>query len=421
VSLRAPILSTIALLTAISCTPTPEQNRVARKVTSPQGDTGVVVAGSNGFTWDMYGALVADAGDDNVFFSPFSMTSALGMTLAGAEGQTQTEMSDVLGVSGDEAAWHTALGALTRDLSGDLDRGYTLHIANKLFGQQEYPWNEDFLAVCSDDYGAPFEPVDFVSDPEAERVAVNEWVADQTEDRIEDLLPIGSVTVDTRLVLANAIYFLADWETQFDPEDTRDGAFHKLDGSTVTAPLMSLDTEGVEEHHIETAWTDDAAIVRLPYKDDEVSMILVVPHALDGLPDLEAGLDAARFDQWVADLEPAGDVLVTMPKFEFEWEADLVPVLEDLGMPSAFDRETADFTGMADTPPEEGRLRITGVFHKAFVKVDEVGTEAAAATGVVVGTDSAPEPIYADHPFLFAIRDDLTGAILFVGRVTDPS
>ncbi len=392
-----------------------DPNRVARVVTSAEGDTGVVVSGHNDFTWDTYANLAA-IDDGNLFFSPFSITSALGMTMAGANGTTETEMRSVLHSEGDEAAWHTALGALTRDLNGDLGRGYTLNIANKLYGQADYAWEAPFLAVCADDYGAPLEPWDFVSDPEGGRTAVNDWVEATTNNKIVDLLPEGSVTSDTRLILANAIYFLGDWATAFDPEDTRDGTFTRGDGSTITVPMMTMALEDVEDSGIEVARTSDATLLRLPYQDDEVSMILVIPYEQDGLAAVAGQLDAATWATWTSGFGPS-DAYIGMPKIEMSYKVDLGPTLSDLGMPTAFS-DGSDFTGMSAGPEQ---LRISGVFHQAFVKVDEAGTEAAAATGVVVGTDSAPEPIFADHPFLMVIQDDLTGAILFVGRVSDPS
>lgn len=416
----SPLLFAITLLGCPG--PDPDQddpNRVARVVTSADGDIGVMVGGHNDFSWELYAQLREEAEEGNVFFSPFSVTSALGMTLAGAEGTTQEEMAQALHVTGDEAVWHSSLGALTRDLNGDLHRGYTLHIANRLFGQEGYPFEADFLAICADDYGAPLEEWDFISDPEGGRQRVNAWVEEQTQDRIVDLLPEGSVNDGTRLVLANAIYFLADWATAFDPDDTADATFTRLDGSTVTVPMMNMNLEDLEEHSIETGWTAEAGVLRMPYKDDEVSMVVLVPHEVDGLPDLEAGLDASVWADALGSLS-VSDVPIGLPRLEIDYKTNLIPHLQALGVEAAFDSGAADFTGIA-TPPEDGNLYITGAFHQAFVKVDEAGTEAAAATGVVVGNDSEPMPIIADRPFLFVIQDDLTGAILFIGRVTDPA
>lgn len=390
--------------------------RVARVVVSTDGDVGAVVDSHNAFAWDLYAEL-ADDDSDNIFFSPFSTTAALSMTYAGAEQATQSEMEDVLNVDIAEADWHTAMGAYIQDLNGDLGRGYTLNIANQLFGQTGYPFEQPFLDVCEQDYAAPLEDWDFISDAEGGRERVNTWVEDNTNDRIVDLLPQGAVDDGTRLILANAIYFLADWETPFDPEQTEDGTFTRLDASTVTVPLMFLDTEERDEHNIETGWVDDVSVARMPYQDGEVSMVLLVPDAADGLTALESGLDAATYATYLGALGSGG--IVVMPRIEMEYEVELKQPMSDLGMASAFDGGTADFTGMAD--PTAGRLYIDGIYHKAFVSIDEYGTEAAAATAVVVNTDSAPPMVRADHPFLFLIQDDLTGAILFVGRVTDPS
>jgi serpin B len=400
----------------------PDPDRVSRVVVSAEGDVGAVVEGEIAFTWDLYAQLTPDE-QGNLFYSPFSALSALGMTSAGAEGETQAQLGAALGVSIPEADWHAALGALTRDLSGDLHRAYTLHVANRLFGQAGYPWEEPFLATCADDYAAPLQPWDFQSDPEGGREAVNTWVSEQTQGRIEDLLPPGSVTSDTRLVLANAIYFLADWANAFDVDNTRDREFTLADGSTVSVPVMHLDLEDLDEPAeagFDVAWVDGAAVVRLPYEEHEVSMILVVPDEADGLPAIEAGLDGPTWSAWVDALQPTSELLLALPRLELRTEADLIPPLGALGVSDLFDPLAADLTGMA-IPPEGGNLRVSGVFHQAFVKVDEAGTEAAAATGVVVTNDSAPMEIAATHPFLFVLHDDLTGAILFVGRVGDPS
>lgn len=389
---------------------------IPRDVTDASGDIGDVVEGTNAFTFAMYREVVEDL-DTNVFISPFSLSAALSMTMAGSSGTTRTEMQEVLGAS-DPDAWHPAFGALVRDLDGiDKNRDYTLQIANRLFGLPDVPWSPTFLEICADDYGAPLEPTDFASDPEAGRSRVNDWVADQTSNRIRDLLPAGSVDTSTRLVLANAIDFEAQWATPFDAAKTFDGDFTRLDGSTVTTPIMSIDTKELREARLAAGLFDGGLVVRLPYGDkEELSMLLVVPASPDGLPDLEQSLTAERFDDWVGALDSSfTDIALRMPKFEMTFEVDGMPLLAELGIPSIF---SADLAAMTD-PPGNG-LGISGVYHKAFVSVDETGTRASAASAVAVN-ESGPLLVEATHPFLFAIRDELTGTVLFIGRVMDPT
>jgi len=404
-------LSLLALF-ALACAPTPPRD--ARVVDQRTPELGPVVDGNNALSLDLYQEVAGEPG--NLFFSPFSITSALSMTWAGAADTTSDEMATVLHATGDETTWHQQLGALTRDLSGDHEgRGYTLNVANKLFGQTGYPWKQPFLDVTATDYGAPLQELDYTADPEAARHTINQWVADQTMDRIPELLPQGSVEDTTRIVLANAIYFKADWALQFDPADTSDQTFHLADGGTVTVPMMSREGGGRVAHLADPALT----VLQLPYQDDEVSMVVLLPDAIDGLPDVESALTPEALDGWIGQVSDADDAYISLPKFELHQKLPLAPILADLGMPTAFDPNAADFTGMADVPTEP--LYIQDVLHEAWVKVDEQGTEAAAATGVVVGTTSAMEPVVCDHPFVFLIRDDLTGTILFLGRVEDPS
>lgn len=404
-----------------------DPDRVARQITNADGDVGAVVEGNDAFAWDLYAELAKE--DGNLFFSPFSISAALGMTSAGAGGETATQMSQVLAKSIDEDRWHPAFGDLVDDLNGEKKRGYRLEVANRLFGQAGFPFRADFLQVCDEDWRAPLEEVDFVADAEGARDAVNGWVADQTEDRIPELLPSGSVTSDTRLVLANAIYFLADWWTTFDEADTAPADFRRLDGSTVSVDMMWLHTGDLEEHRVRTTLTSDGAalIARLPYEDDEVSAYLVVPSDPAGLPDVEAVLAPAWFDAAIAPLGGAGEArgdgaTIGLPRFEMRWNGSLTEPLKALGMTDAFAPGVCDLTGMAEGSQGED-LFVSDVIHEAWVRVDEQGTEAAAATAVVVNTESASEADYvvADHPFLLVIRDDLTGSVLFVARVLDPT
>lgn len=426
---RLPLLS--LLLLAVACKADPhawDPDRVARVVTSADGDVGAVVDGNNAFTWDLYGQLAT--GDANLFFSPLSVAAALGMTSAGAAGDTLTQMTNALHVGLDPAEWHPAFGALTDDLNGAKKRGYTLAVANQLFGQDGTPWAAPFLATCADDWKAPLQSVDFVADPEASRDIVNTWVSDHTDAKIPELLPQGTITTDTRLVLANAITFVAKWWTEFDPADTRPGTFTRLDGSTVEADMMWLDLEKIDDARIRVTATDepgaDATVLRLPYEDDEVAAYLLIPSTSDGLPAVEAKLDAAHFDSWVSRIEGAytddgrREGMIGLPKFTMSWHSSLVPPLATLGMTDAFDELLADLSPMADGGAADN-FYVSDVVHEAWIQIDEHGTEAAAATAVVVNDKGSTEQTVADHPFLFVIRDELTGSVLFVARVMDPT
>jgi len=396
-----------ALLLATACEPEPAF-REDRRVSARTQDIPELVDGNNAFALDIYQQVTAGE-EGNVFLSPFSISSALAMTYAGARTTTAEAMADTLHITLDDDRYHTAFGALTRDLDGEFaGRAYELNIANRLFGQTGYEFGADFLAINADDYGAPLEELDFNADPEGSRETINTWVSEQTKEKIPELLKPGVISSDTRLVLTNAIYFKAFWVTQFDPQDTYDGLFRTPTGN-VTVPLMNMETEA------EYAYLDDVTVLRLPYEDDEVSMLFVLPHDDDGLAAVEAGLTVDGIDGWTDALQET-EVMIAVPRFEMRFQTPLKEQLEALGMGIAFDGERADFSGITDTG-----MFISEVVHEAYVKVDEEGTEAAAATAVVMEDSAVGDMFYADHPFLFLIRDDLTGSILFMGRVVDPS
>lgn len=403
-------LALVALMgmTLVACGSTaPAEKRDPRAITQLTPSLSAVVHGNNAFAWSLYAEL--DQGQDNLFLSPFSISAALGMTYAGARGQTADEMKNVLHIELDDAAYHASFGALLGDLAGPhRGRGYQLDIANRLFGQQGFDFNSDFLQLTSDDYGAPLQQLDFKRDPDGSRQTINGWVEDQTQNRIKDLLGPGTITVDTRLVLANAIYFKARWASRFDPKDTRDADFTRADGSTSKVPMMgNFGTYGL--------YTDsDVSVIELPYQDNELSMVVILPAAKDGLPALEAALTGDKVDSWIQSLSEAHEVSVGLPRFTMTHSVPLKQTLIDMGMTLAFS-DQADLSGIAPG------LMLTDAVHKAFVLVDEEGTEAAAATAVVAGTTSAGPAFYADHPFVFLIRDKLTGSILFMGRVEDPT
>jgi serpin B len=394
-----------------------ELPRAAAPVES-EGDLPELVAGNSTFAFDLYQALRIDEG--NLFFSPYSISQALAMTYAGAAGETKSQMADTLGFTLPDDQLHPAFNSLDLELAsraegeqGTEGREFQLNIANAIWGQEGYGFLPDFLDVLAQNYGAGLRVLDFIGTSEESRVTINDWVSEQTEGKIEDLVPQGAIDELTRLVLTNAIYFNAGWLFPFEPENTQDGPFHLLDDGEVIVPMM------MQSKRLGYGQGDGYQAVSLPYGLSGLSMVLIVPPA-GQFGVFEESMTAERID---AIVEGLGERMVslTMPKFDFESSFDLAGTLAAMGMPDAF-TEFADFSGMTGNRD----LLISAVVHKAFVSVDEEGTEAAAATAVVVGPTSAPEPVEPaeltiDRPFIFLIRDSETGAILFLGRVLNPA
>jgi serpin B len=384
-----------------------------------QGGPVTVAASSNTFAFDLYQVLRTMPDADNLIYSPYSIAAALTMTYAGARGATAQQMADVLHVSLSDDELHSAMADVQAalmyvELAGPDEEPLRLSIANALWGQQGYPFRADYLDLLDAYYGAGLRQLDFVAAPEPARQTINDWVADETEDRIQDLLPPGSIDVDTRLVLTNAIYFKGAWVTSFEDYLSVDGPFTRLDGSTVTVPMMG------QTEYFAYAALEDYQAVALPYQGGFTAMLILVPEA-GHFDAFEAALDMDVF-QAALDSLASTNLALTMPSFEAETDFSLVETLAALGMIDAFDPDRADFSGMADTAG--GNLYVSEVVHKAFIAVDEAGTEAAAATGVVVGVTSAgpmPVELTIDRPFVYAIYDQASGAILFLGRVLDPS
>jgi serpin B len=378
----------------------------------PATDWSKLVTGNTQFGMELYGELKADAG--NLFLSPFSISTALGMAAAGARGKTLDEMEKVLHLPPEAPA---AFGAVLKSLNDEPDpkkRGFTLTTANALWAQQGYPWKPEYKKLAATDYGAGLFDVDFKGNAEAARGTINSWVEKETRDKIKDLLPAGSITAMTRLVLTNAIYFKGDWQDPFKKEATKDLPFTTADGKKTDAPLMTRVGRYLYGE------TDAFQVLDLPYAGKRISMTVILPRKPDGLPAVEKELTAAKLAETIKGLHPEQEVHVHLPRFKVEKDFLLNKPLKALGMKAAFDG--ADFSGM-HTGGEQ--LDISAVLHKAFVDVNEEGTEAAAATGVVVKTLSLPappKPVYfkADHPFLFLIRDHKTGSILFLGRLENP-
>ena len=368
----------------------------------------------------LYGGLAGQ--DGNLALSPYSVAVALAMTANGAAGSTAEEMSQVLGLDIadlDLAAYNSGLGALTlavEGLAGSWERQgddpavIALDSANALFGERATTWRPEFLDTLAASYGAGMNVVDWAGDPEAGRAAVNSWTADRTHDRIPEILGEGSVDELTRLVLVNALYFKAPWQTPFEDHATAPLPFHVDGGDPVDVPTMRNTLMGASY-----AEGDGYVVVRMPYYGGTLAMTVVLP---DDLAAFEEGAAAGGGLATVVGNVSTQAVSLSLPKWTFRSTSALSQVLAALGMPTAFG-DDADFSGMSE---ESDGLRITDVAHEAWIAVDEAGTEAAAATAIAVGGTSMPETIsvVVDRPFLFVIHDVEHGTPLFVGRVTDP-
>jgi serpin B len=373
-----------------------------------QADLAPVVEANTAFALSLYARLREREG--NLFFSPYSISTALAMTWSGARDTTEQEMARALRFVLPQDRIHPVFGALQQSLQRGADLGgYRLNIANRLWGQQGYPWLESFLSLTRTQYQAELAPLDFAGNPETCRHTINAWVVEKTAGKIAELLPPGVLDETTRLVLTNAIYFKGQWESRFEPSQTQNRAFTLVSGQTIQVPTMQQEGEfGLGE-------TTAASILVLPYSGLDLSMVFLLPHETNGLAALEAQITPTNLTTWLGAVYKT-TVIVSLPRFRTTSEFALKPTLAEMGMPSAFDPDTAVLSGM------DGRrdLFITAVVHKGYVEVNEEGTEAAAATGVLVGTTSAGPSFTADHPFVFFIRDSLTGSILFLGRIEDP-
>jgi serpin B len=369
----------------------------------------------NKFSAKMYSELAKEEG--NLFFSPYSITAALGMTDAGAKGETDLQIRKVLQVDLSGEDFHAGINGLDYSLKSHSQstENLELNIVNSIWSQRDLMLQVDFLDLLSRHYDAGVNILDFMQEPEPSRLIINEWVSEQTHERIKDLLPKGSITYETRLVLTNAIYFLADWLIKFDDANTANQTFTRLDGSKVTVPMMNLREEPVKLLYYNQG---NCRILELPYKGNRLAMDLILPEA-GTFNNFEQSISAEIISNLVNGLDSVGLVTVRIPRFEFTTESiSLKKAFMNLGMVVPFSL-SADFSGISNTS-----LYIDDIYHKAFIKVDEKGTEAAAATAVImlpVSTNPPPPPQFvADRPFIFFIRDTLTGAILFMGRVLDP-
>ena len=383
-----------------------------------------LVASNTPFALDLYHQLKAKPGD-NVFFSPYSISTALAMTWAGARGETAAQMAQVLHlpdlpvptVASAFGAWQKNLAAL------QIQGSVKLALANSLWPQQNYPFLPAYLSLVQNNFAAGVFPVDYGKNSAAVRLQINTWVSNQTNQKIPELLSTRDLKRDTRLVLVNAIYFKGNWLTQFDPASTHSKPFHLADGSAPKVPLMSHTFDVGDAPPYAAVPLPGAEgnlqILSLPYQGGALSFIVLLPPTPDSLPALEKNLTAPQLAAWLAQLSSAPEELrVSLPKFMLSEKYRLAENLQALGMTDAF--ANADFSGMDGNRD----LVISAVIHQAYLDVNEQGTEAAAATAVVMGPGGPPpQPILfvADHPFVFLIRDNATGSILFLGRLANPA
>jgi len=380
------------------------------------GELEELVYGNTSFALDFYHAI-SDS-DDNLIFSPYSISVAFAMCYAGAKNATEVEIEDILSFTLGQSNLHNAFNALDIELkkpgnppSGSTGDQFTLRITNSTWGQKDYPFLQDYLDVLAINYAAGLYTLNFAENPDGSRIIINNWVSDQTEQKINDLLPPGSIDALTRFVLTNAIYFKASWADKFNPANTVPETFTLLDGSTKTVQMMKkTDTLLAEEV------TGEYKIASLSYYGGKASMVIILPES-GRFKTIESSLTPDTLTNMISSIIPK-TLSLSMPKFNFGWGDSIKAVLVSLGMMNSFSIE-ADFTGITTYE----RLMIGDVFHKAMISVDERGTEAAAATAIVM-PPTGPEPpppmtMELSRPFIFVIRENTTGTILFAGRVMD--
>jgi len=378
-------------------------------------DISSLTDGNGVFAFNLYKLLSQEEG--NLFCSPYSISAALAMTYAGAREDTEKQMADTLQFYLSQDQLHPAFNSLDQELAsrgegaqGKDGEGFRLNIVNAIWGQKDYAFLTSFLDTLAKNYGAGLRILDFISETEPSRIAINDWVSDETEGRIEDLIPQGAISQMTRLVLTNAIYFNAAWQYPFEEDATSPGVFYLLHSDEVTVPMME------QQESLSYTKADNYQAVELPYDGQELSMVILLPNS-GQFETFEKDIEYQQVKDIIENLERR-EVRLTMPKYEFASSFGLKKALIDMGMPVAFSTG-ADFSGMTG---EKG-LFISDVIHKAFVSVDEAGTEAAAATAVIMELTAMPETpveVTLNRPFIFLIRDIETGAILFVGRVMNP-
>ncbi len=370
-----------------------------------------VAKGIDAFGFDLYGWLVKETPTSNIFFSPFSISDALAMTYAGARRGTARQMARVLHFPYPGIRLHQAYAVLLRELeTSSHEKGEDLRLANALWGQKGHGFLPEFKELVKKYYGGGFREVDFAGNTERARHRINAWIEEKTEKKIKNLIARGDIDFLTRLVLTNAVYFKGVWATRFRKERTKPMPFHVTAEKTVTVSMM------VQKGSFPYYGNEKIQVLELPYVGGNLSMIILLPVNRDGLPELERHLGAQALNRWLSRLRKR-DIRVYFPRFKLKTKYHLARDLIVMGMPDAFSNK-ADFSGMTGTRD----LKISKVIHQAFVDVNEEGTEAAAATAVTMRLKAVfREPVFrADHPFIFLIRHNNTGTILFIGRLVNP-
>ncbi len=398
-------------------TPTISQNpidQLATPINSNQTSAIIldnVVGANNQFASDLYSKYRSK--DGNIFFSPFSISSALAMTYEGAKGKTAEEMQAVLHLPDDKQKIRSDFVSIYSEIN-KADKAYMLTTANALWAQKDYPFVPDYFSTVDTYYKGKVTNLDFKTETEKSRITINNWVENQTYNKIKNIIPPGILTSDIRLVLTNAIYFKANWSNQFDPQNTWDGKFYVNSSISVNSKMMH------QTGYFNYSETSNLQILEMNYLGNDLSMLVILPQE-NNLNQIENIFNKEKLIEWNKNMQEK-KVIVIIPKFKFETKYFMAKDLAEMGMPAAFKFPDADFTGMSPT----GELYIGEVIHQTFIEVAEYGTEAAAATVVEMMVGSAPpteQPkiFNADHPFIFLIQQKSTGNILFMGRLTDPS
>ena len=394
-------------LLILSCSSTVEK-------APPDAEMQLALKGEHAFALNLYAKLRKPG--ENLFFSPFSISAALAMTYAGARGNTAAQMATACGFDLPPERLHPAFAALIADLTSKerkIGTYYEFLVANALWGPKDGGFRREFLDLVEKNYGGGLREVDFAQ-PEAARKTINRWVQEQTRDKIAEVVPVGILSDLTVLVLTNAIYFKSKWAFPFEEQLTKNEPFTLLSARKISAPMMHRR----QEVPCKYGEGPEFQSIELAYQGGHVAMVILLPKKADGLPAFEKSLTGDSLAKWLSGMNRR-EVVVSLPRFRITCGFRLDEALKSLGMADAFEPVAADFSGMR----AEGGIWINAVLHKAFVEVNEVGTEAAAATAVAIEMSEPMEqpPVFrADHPFLFLIRDTKSGTILFMGRVMNP-